>query len=246
MLYFKRIFLIGLLTLIGLAALACIGATVVSGMRGRAFEATLISAMLWGIVFALSLAAFVAIEQRRYLWLAVPGLVVCALLAVSTPIFAVVQAYRWSWSINYEITRTIAAVMFTAYMAATFLCGSALVLMPRFKMPYALVSWGTVLAAFVCGMTMSMLILFERALRGSIDDVFAGTGLVTFIMTVAGTFAVFILNKFLATTVLDPVSLPSHKLPITCPRCMKAQDLPMGESRCVQCKLKFKVDIEEP
>jgi len=35
-------------------------------------------------------------------------------------------------------------------------------------------------------------------------------------------------------------------LQLTCPRCLKAQTVHSGHTRCVQCRLKFHIEIEEP
>jgi uncharacterized paraquat-inducible protein A len=36
------------------------------------------------------------------------------------------------------------------------------------------------------------------------------------------------------------------ELPITCPRCLLAQTIAAGDSRCAGCRLRFKLEIEEP
>lgn len=246
MLMFKRIFLIGLLVLIGLAALACIGAIVISGLRGRAFEATLVTAFLWGVLFVLALAAFAAIEQRRQLVLATIGLLGCATMALTTPVVVGVENYHRWLGVPYSIAQTLNQSLAIGYLFTAWLCISAVTLTPVFRFPYYFLPRVASLMALIATCIGTVAITFARNLNGTAEDFIVGLMLTTLVLAVSGIFATYILNKFLATTVLDPVSLPSHKLPITCPRCMKAQDLPMGESRCVQCKLKFKVDIEEP
>ncbi len=66
------------------------------------------------------------------------------------------------------------------------------------------------------------------------------------ILTGTGLFAVFLTYRFFGLKVPDPLSAIDQKIFLRCPRCLKEQDVPVGESHCMACRLRITVDIEEP
>lgn len=68
----------------------------------------------------------------------------------------------------------------------------------------------------------------------------------TSIATALGIVGVPILHKVHGIkTPADVVTTPTE-LAITCPRCLLAQTITAGDSRCAHCKLKFHLEIEDP
>ena len=65
------------------------------------------------------------------------------------------------------------------------------------------------------------------------------------ILSACGTIAVPIMHRVSAIRVREEVKTVELLLTMTCPRCDKLQQLPAGRSRCTQCGLKFRIDIEE-
>ena len=65
------------------------------------------------------------------------------------------------------------------------------------------------------------------------------------ILSACGTIAVPIMHRVSAIRVREEVKTVELLLTLTCPRCEKPQQLPAGRSRCTQCGLKFRIDIEE-
>jgi hypothetical protein len=61
-----------------------------------------------------------------------------------------------------------------------------------------------------------------------------------------GVLTVFVLNKFFGIKVIDPLSIAAANIWLRCPRCSKEQEIVSGESRCVACKLRIKIEVEEP
>jgi predicted Zn-ribbon and HTH transcriptional regulator len=69
---------------------------------------------------------------------------------------------------------------------------------------------------------------------------------VTAILVVLGTIITPVLQKLAGLSRRDGVQTTKLQLDLTCPRCGLEQRLPSGPSRCGQCRLKFRIDIEEP
>ena len=65
------------------------------------------------------------------------------------------------------------------------------------------------------------------------------------ILSACGTIAVPIMHRVSIIRVREEVKTVELLLTMTCPRCEKSQQLPAGRSRCTQCGLKFRIDIEE-
>ena len=65
------------------------------------------------------------------------------------------------------------------------------------------------------------------------------------ILSACGTIAVPIMHRVSVIRVREEVKTVELLLTMTCPRCEKPQQLPAGRSRCTQCGLKFRIDIEE-
>jgi hypothetical protein len=66
------------------------------------------------------------------------------------------------------------------------------------------------------------------------------------IATVLGVVALPILHKAIGIKTPAAVVTSPTELAVTCPRCLLAQTITAGDSRCSRCKLKFLMEIEEP
>lgn len=65
------------------------------------------------------------------------------------------------------------------------------------------------------------------------------------ILSACGTIAVPVMHRMSVIRAREDVKTVELSLTLTCPRCAKTQQLPAGRSKCGQCGLKFRIDIEE-
>ncbi|HEX2971444.1 MAG TPA: hypothetical protein VHP11_03885, partial [Tepidisphaeraceae bacterium] len=75
------------------------------------------------------------------------------------------------------------------------------------------------------------------------DDFFRSIWGANFIFSILGTISMPIINYLFTSK--SPNDL-TRTLLITCPRCFKSQEMPLGKSYCRQCKLTFNLIVEEP
>lgn len=66
-----------------------------------------------------------------------------------------------------------------------------------------------------------------------------------FILGLAGSITTSILSKFYSIKSEEMTEF-TPSLHLTCPRCLTPQEVLVGESACCHCRLKFKIEIEEP
>ena len=62
---------------------------------------------------------------------------------------------------------------------------------------------------------------------------------------VCGTVAVPILHRVSAIRACEAITTVELSVSLTCPRCHKTQELPVGRCRCAECGLKLNIEIEE-
>jgi hypothetical protein len=134
------------------------------------------------------------------------------------------------------------AVVGSAVVIASLLCLASLVFAARLN------SWGRIVQGTTVAAMLGASVLLIGAMWAP-SAVTSDLGLLTFgmiILSAAGTLGVLVLNKFFATPVVNVLSAIDQTVRVRCPRCLKDQELPTGESACGACKLKFKIEIEEP
>jgi hypothetical protein len=66
------------------------------------------------------------------------------------------------------------------------------------------------------------------------------------VLTGAGVLVVLVMHALWGGKQREGVSVFQGNMFVRCPRCACEQEVEMGESRCVACKLRFVIEVEEP
>jgi len=235
---FKRVYLIVMLVLVGLYAVAGGGLAILSD-----------SSHLEGVIIAessiyllvMSLAAYTALGHRWWRVVAISGWGLAGL--------SVVTMLGYAWISRYSATPGFEALDTPGYRLAMILnefagllCLTAFTMAPRFGVPGRFLQIGTALA--LCAYYM---LAMDRSWSqsGGADElmhwIFAAQ-----IAGSAGVVAVAALRAFASTKVADPLSTVRPLMRVQCPRCMLEQEVRTGESKCARCRLRLTIEVEEP
>ncbi|MCL2648323.1 MAG: hypothetical protein FWD61_15155 [Phycisphaerales bacterium] len=244
----KRHILIALLCATGLATLGILAIFLLTGSSSyHGGQFAILSGMGIGFLVAIAFAAFTALDHPIYKFLAIPGMLVAGLTMLIHPFMAFLESMRFysysSTAPSYDNTlrEAIERINGTGFAVAGLLCLSAFILTPNIK------SLGRILQLLVVCAYLLLFIFMLSVMWGANPGREFETPLIAAIFfAVAGTIAVSLLNKFFGIKIKKPVTYSATTLHLQCPRCQTFQDLPEGESVCRSCKLKFKIEIEEP
>jgi hypothetical protein len=243
----KRYLLIALLSLTGLATVGVIAAMFAS--TGRSEEFAAVSGLGLGYLVVISLAAFASLDRPWWRIVAASGMALSVVMMLLHPLWAWAECNRvYSYTAgtmptNYEWYRLFERLNGTGLSTAGVLCLLAYVMSMKIK------SFGLLLQVLT---SVSMLLLY-LVLQSAMWDWRIVTGrreekllFALFALTAAGVIVVAILNKFFGIKIANPITYTATTLQLLCPRCHKNLELPAGESACQYCKLKFKIEVEEP
>jgi hypothetical protein len=98
----------------------------------------------------------------------------------------------------------------------------------------------TLVMIFIAAGTISFGILGDPG--GDFDE-FLG---VVLILAILGVICLPLLHKLVGLPPPSETVAMDVKLLLTCPRCGEQQTLPAGPSRCAKCRLRFRIEVEEP
>lgn len=134
-------------------------------------------------------------------------------------------------------------LMGTSCVVGVALPHIALLSLARLRRQYGWIRRMTIVAIipFASGIIF-MIVVEDSWLYG--DTMWRAIGIFS-IATACGTIAVPIMHRVSAIRVREDIKTTDLILSLTCPRCEKTQQLPAGRSRCEQCKLQFRIEIEE-
>jgi len=235
----KRLILITLMVVTGVAALACFAVFVCSP---RHYEFLgIVSGLGVGFLVLVSFAAFTSLDHPLWKFPALTGMAISALFMILHPILLIM-------AINTNVgalRESIARIDGTGFTLAGLLCLIPFVMAPNIKFFGRLLQIAVI---FSYGLIFVFFQIIIWDADGLLDKIHGVEKLIfaLFAFAIAGTIAVAILNKFLGIKIKAPVTYTSSTLHLQCPRCSTFQDFPEGESVCRVCKLKFKIEIEEP
>jgi hypothetical protein len=188
---------------------------------------------VFGAASILGLASAIPWERRRWHPIGLVGLIVVA-IAVFLVLFAIWLEPPWR---EFEL---FFKIMFIACVAAVAVPHAGLLGLARLRRGYEWVRLATVFVIALLAGQISLSILTE------IDEEewyrFMG---VLGILTVSGTLAVPILHRISGIRAHEDIQTSVLLLSLTCPRCQRVQQLPVGRSKCAGCGLSFSIEIEE-
>jgi MFS family permease len=220
---------IGSISCCGLVGIYCL----IIGRMGQ-FEAKVLATTgIVGAASILGLASAIPWERRRWhpLGPLAMSAVGAALALVLILIWAELAPSRWEWF--YKLTG-VAGVFGVALPHAGLLS------LARLRPQYEQVRFWTILAIVLLAGQIILSIITEPS-----EDLWYRLMGVLSIAVVCGTIAVPILHRVSAIRTREAVRTVELSLSLTCPRCGKAQELPVGRSKCAACGLMFSIEIEE-
>jgi hypothetical protein len=140
-------------------------------------------------------------------------------------------------SIDFEaraICCMLALVIFCAHLN--------LLLMLKQRPAFAWLKWATVAASALCAIVAIAVVVSD-------SDKIVGPMFTLGIAGLCGSLALIVLTLFSRRFDYRADATPSgllKEVQLTCPRCSKAQTLPLGDSACCQCGLRFSINATEP
>jgi len=222
---------IGSIVCCGLVGVYCL----VIGQFG-AFEARVLgTTAVVGAASILGLASAIPWERRRWHPIGPVGLAAVA-VALVLVLIAIWADLPWRSRVTEMFYRT----MGVACVVGVALPHVGLLSLARLRREYGWVRRCTVYVIAALATMIAYTIITEI----DDDEWFRAMGVVG-IGVVCGTLAVPILHRVSAIRVREGIRTVELLLSITCPRCNKTQELPVGRSKCAQCGLKFSIEIEE-
>jgi len=219
---------IGSIVCCGLVGIYCLLVGDMGAFEGR----VLVTTLAIGCASILGLASAIPWERRRWHPIG-PG----GLIAVSA---ALVLALPAIWIAQSSLPEDFYSAVAVAYVIAVALPHIGLLSLARLRRGYEWVRLGSVIAVILLAVLISGAILTE-----SDDDAWFRIMGVLAILVICGTIAVPLLHRVSAIRVREAVRTVELALSLTCPRCAKTQEVPVGRSKCVDCGLKFSLEIEE-
>lgn len=235
----KKVFLLMLLGLAGLATVITVGMLLLSS-SSRAADDAMMSAMSAGYFLLMSFAAFMAFDRKGLRWVAFLGCAVGAMMIVGVPV-GMWWLEKALYARDYVLRDLIGELIGTGFVLAGWLCLVPFVLAPRGKIALTVLQIFTAFSIFV-----SFLLLLIMLWTRNGDRLFERLVPASFVLSGAGILAVFVLNKFFGIKVKDVLTTVGQLIFLKCPRCQREQEIPIGDAACKFCQLKFRIEVEEP
>jgi hypothetical protein len=217
---------IGFLGILAAIWLEAFGSQSSTHVENIAFTAWIIT--LFGVVAAGSLAG-VGINRRWWRWIGVTAAAVAGLMAI---------VGLWE-----HADRGAAAFAIVAGLAAIVTHANLALLCPL-KPGQRWVRVGTIAAVVVTSLLIDVITINEE--RGAENDLTARGAGAAAIAAACGTLALLVFARINRKIGLRIIPTSVTGLTVVCPWCQKKQSLPLGESSCAGCGLKFRLGVEEP
>ena len=197
------------------------------------FEARILGTTgVFGGASILGMASAVPWERHRWHPIGLLGLIA---VAVAIVFLLVAIWFEPSWR-EFGFYKT----MFIACVVAIALPHVGLLSLARLRRGYEWVRFAAVAAIALLAGQIVLSILAEIDEEGwyRVMGVLA-------ILDVSGTLAVPILHRISGIRAREDIQTTVLVLSLTCPRCSQAQQLPVGQSKCAACGLRFSIEVEE-
>ncbi len=222
---------IGSIACCGLLGIYCL----VIGRMGSFEERVLGTTAAVGAASILGLASAIPWERRRWHPIGPIGVAAVAVSLILL-LIAIWVDLSWSWEAEERFYKMVA----TACVAGVAVPHVGLLSLARLRRQYGWVRRLTAVMIALLGALIVLAIFTEPR-----SDIMPRTMGVFAIAVVCGTIAVPILHRVSAIRTRDDIRTVELAVSLTCPRCHKVQELPVGRSKCAGCSLKFSIEIEE-
>lgn len=231
----KRTFLLGVIGSLSFAALLGIWAFLFGSFGDTEFK--IIMTTLTAALFSMtSLGSAIVLERAKWRIAMICTFVLSGLgLLVYLLMIWFEPSWRWHW------IEMVTKAMVVIAVWAVALPHMGLLSLASLKNFYYWVCRATVLAVLLLALSITLGVIFEPD-----EDVWIRLIGVLGILATLGTITVPILAKVAGIDKDTGVESTPLDLKITCPRCLLVQTVSSGHSRCLGCKLKFEIKIEEP
>lgn len=236
----KRFFLMGLIASVLLASLMGIYALLARKSLDE-FEWKIIGSTSSVGLFSLT-SLMAAIVHERGVWR--PMMVIDFIISGLGLVTYLLAIWLLFDLVRYEYEEYIGKLMGIQAVWAIAIAHAGLLALTRSDIAY--VRWPrliTIVFVFCLAGFITLTILVEP--RYSEELYFRIIGILS-IIVVAGTITTPVMQKVAGLNQAASVQSTRLEVQIRCPRCMTTQTMSTGHSRCVQCRLKFQIDIQEP
>ncbi len=236
----KRTFLLGLVVSVAIAALFGIFA-LVTGRRIGDFEYKIIlSTMSVGLFSLTSLVA--ALVHERGVWR--PMMIVGFFVSGFGLVTYLLAIWLLLDLLPYQSEKYLGKLMGIQVVWAIGLPHAGLLALTAFdRKVFRWVRFLSILMVMLLAGFITLIVIWSPDFG---HDVYRRLIGVLSILVAAGTITTPVLQKVVGLDRAAAVQTTKLELQIQCPRCLTMQTVQTGHSRCVQCRLKFEIDIEEP
>ncbi|MEE9211169.1 MAG: zinc ribbon domain-containing protein [Phycisphaeraceae bacterium] len=235
----KRAFLLGVVASFALAALLGIWVLVFESFFN--IEEEVFSTLGSVVLFCLpALAASAMLEKRHWPVVMIFDVVLC-LAGLVFYLMVIWDIGPWTYWSNYWLSDTTWKIMLLAAIWAVAFPWAALLGRTAFRNWYHWIRLVSIVVVLATAAAISVAVVFEI----DEDPVLKLLGVLG-ILTALGTISLPILYKVHGIDRVAQIESTPLELKITCPRCLLEQTVTSGYSRCRRCRLKFRIEIEEP
>jgi len=194
-----------------------------------------IAALGVGFLLVMILISLPAMVKSRLRWISYIGAGLAGIMIIALPI----DMY-WGKSFDYPrsaYANAITQCIETGITWAAFLCLSSSVLNFRLNAFGRLVQFASVTSMACATVTLTIAEWFYPEIPG-VETIFW----IALVLSIAGLLSVLTISRLVQVAVLDG-SVAKATVSFKCPRCQAVQDVAMGESRCTNCQLPFKIEL---
>jgi len=219
---------IGSIVLCGLIGLYC----VVLGSFGSLEARILGTTGVIGAASILALASAIPWERKRW-----PPVGLLGMIAV---FLALIQSIGAIWIGDYPDSEFRVKALAISCVFAVALPHVGLLSLARLRRQYSWVRIGTIACITLLAGVLCLLIIAENG-----DDfVVRAIGALS-ILVVCGTISVPILHRVSGISAVAAIRSATREISLTCPRCGKPNQRPIGRSSCPDCNLVMNIEIDE-
>lgn len=219
---------IGSIVLCAIIGIYCI----LFGSFGTLEAKVLGSTAVIGAASILALASAIPWERQRWQPIGPVGIAVVCL--------TMLQSLCIIWIGDYSDYEFLVKLLGISCTLAVALPHVGLLSLARLRREYGWVRMATIACIVMLAGMICFLIITESG-----DDVIAQIIGTLAILDVCGTITVPILHRVSAVSALDAIQSATCEVSLTCPRCAKPNQRPVGRSHCPHCGLVMNIEIEE-
>lgn len=234
----RRVFLLAMIACLSAAALGGV-LMLLTGRSGELMARCLMTMLIVGGFSAVALAAADAHEKRHWrpVMAATLGLHAMGVVLYLAAVWGLFEVLRWNTTSGEVFGKVLAVIAVWS------------VALPLGAQVQGLKLAGTPRLLRLAGIALAMMlaVMITAAVLGEIENPFYYRllGVVAILAVLASVTARIMQRVQGLDRVADPQST-RRQMQIVCPRCLLAQTVGAGASRCRRCRLRFTIEIEEP